>query len=84
MISLMAMQSNSVHWPDFDVCPDEARSSTGGGDREYLSYAIVLKTNVEDLAVFRKWMRDALMGLSATIVESQLISCRSIRISEHR
>lgn len=64
--------------------PDEARPPIGGGDGENLSYAIVLRTTVEDIAVFRKWMRDALMGLSATNIESQLISCRSIKISERR
>jgi hypothetical protein len=61
----------------------KVESRKRGSDENCLAYAMVLKTNVEDLAIFRKWVKDALTALSATEVLSQMVSCGSIRVSEH-
>ena len=61
----------------------DSKSQTGGTGGDCLTYAMVLKTNVEDLAVFRKWVKDALTALSDTEVVSQTISCDSVRVSKH-
>lgn len=61
----------------------DAKSGTKGTDEDCLTYAIVLKTNIEDLAVFRKWTKDALTALSSTEVICQMVSNRCLKIREH-